>query len=195
MRACVLTQKSEEAPASSASLLATPMSQDIFLLLQLLLRNTWSVHTSQKTFKAHYLHHSSGTQLVPTVHVSQSTTVTVQSWILQIEPSPSLRHKWKVTLHSLTHTLFASLKFVQRLCPKRMRQPKNSQPRILIKCFSVRKAWLRRKAVSLRQSLGYETRLYRSQLEGTLPQPAATLRRNDLKGKFSVQVCLLSGQW
>ena len=28
MRACVLTQKSEEAPASSASLLATPMYSD-----------------------------------------------------------------------------------------------------------------------------------------------------------------------
>ena len=34
MRACVLIQKSEEAPASSASLLATPMSQ-VFYMLQI----------------------------------------------------------------------------------------------------------------------------------------------------------------
>ena len=40
------------------------------------------------------------------------------------------------------------------------------------------------------QSLGCETRRL---LEGTLLQPAAIFRRNDLKGKFSVQVRLLSG--
>ena len=33
MRACVLTQKSEEAPASSASLLATPMQVSHFVML------------------------------------------------------------------------------------------------------------------------------------------------------------------
>jgi len=43
---------------------------------------------------------------------------------------------------------------------------------------------------SSESGLVWATRLgvYRSQLEGTLPQPAAILRRNYLEGKFSVQV-------
>ena len=67
-------------------------SRHYFLLLQLLANKKYleCAHFT-KIFKVHYLHHSSGTQLVLTVHVSQSTTVTVQSWILQLEPSPSLR--------------------------------------------------------------------------------------------------------
>ena len=53
-----------------------------------------------------------------------ASTVTVQSWILQVKPSPSLIQGSKVELHPLTHAQFASLHPVQTLSPKKVHQIK-----------------------------------------------------------------------
>ena len=55
-----------------------------------------------------------------------ASTVTVPSWILQIEPSPSLLQGSKVKPHPLAHAQFATFNSVQRLSPKKGASDKNS---------------------------------------------------------------------
>ena len=50
----------------------------------------------------------------------------IQSWIVQIEPSPTLLQGSRVELHPFAHAQFASLKCVQRLSPKKGASDKNS---------------------------------------------------------------------
>ena len=57
-----------------------------------------------------------------------SSTVTAPSWILQMEPFPSLLQGSKVELHPLTHAQFATFNFVQRLSPKKGASDKNLPP-------------------------------------------------------------------
>ena len=61
-------------------------------------------------------------------HVTGSFKNAVQSWILQIEPSPSLLLGSRVELHPLAHAQSASLNCVQRLSPKKGASDKNSHP-------------------------------------------------------------------
>ena len=59
--------------------------------------------------------------------VPDSFKSAVQSWILQIEPAPTLLQGSRVELHPFTHAQVASLNCVQRLRPKKGASDKNSQ--------------------------------------------------------------------